>query len=371
MIVPFVEDAEHLHLDQLYNVSDPTAELKVGITANNGKHTNELLLGVSLATKYSREVGILNQPIDYVWQNDGRDGAISLKVAESFISRGIKYVIGHLSASASVPASHIYQKNGICFLAPGTSHPDLATRLDGTIFRVCATDETQARYLSEIIDNEYRPTQVIIVAQDNAYGTALSQQIETFLTSNKTVVQLTEEDTDRISDELLRKVKRTQSIQRTCFVLCGVHELTALLVKQIREAGIDATIFVGDDAIIDDFIKLSDNNHENLVVAGFSKRDDAEHNDFSQRLLRQYEDITSNASYAYLETSFWSTVLLLRAIGKSTHKKPKEVSDIIRLSETETGFGTLRFTTRGEQRGINWGTYKIENNKFSEFVFTG
>src|SRR5262249_24879861 len=112
--------------------------LPIGVSANQGAHTNELIGGIVLAAE---RAGLR---LKIVQADDGRAPDKAAAAARFLVSQSVRLVIGHLSASASLSASRVYGEAAIPFLAPGTTHPDLVCGDRVTTFRVNGRDDDQA-----------------------------------------------------------------------------------------------------------------------------------------------------------------------------------------------------------------------------------
>ncbi|MFI3120765.1 MAG: ABC transporter substrate-binding protein, partial [Methylococcaceae bacterium] len=110
------------------------------------------IAGVKLAVKeINQKGGVLNSPLHIIindTESAFNDAALSpgarqevvLKIANSFAANPyLTAVIGHSSSSIAVPASVVYQNNGILFLAPSATNAKLTGHNFDYIFRTIPT----------------------------------------------------------------------------------------------------------------------------------------------------------------------------------------------------------------------------------------
>jgi len=148
---------------------------KLGVTANTAAHTNELIAGVVLAAE---DVAV---PVDMVWRDDHRDAETAQRAAQSFVQERVVAVVGHLSASAALPASKIYAGAGVPFLAPGTTHPAITELGSDCVFRVCGRDDEEAQLIADLIERLPQRKLIGIIEQDIPYGRKLADLVRAAL----------------------------------------------------------------------------------------------------------------------------------------------------------------------------------------------
>src|SRR5690348_12013277 len=147
----------------------------IGLAADDGPHSVELFAGAALAL-HEHEIrnGI---SIGVKSLDDRKDPGTAAAAARSFAAEGIPIVVGHFSASAALAAAPVYEKAGIAFLAPATTHPDLTSQRFRCVFRVCGRDERQAALIASSISENHGGLSLLIVGEATAYGLSLSQYL--------------------------------------------------------------------------------------------------------------------------------------------------------------------------------------------------
>jgi branched-chain amino acid transport system substrate-binding protein len=96
--------------------------------------------------------GILGQKIVIAGVGDDRaDPKEGVSVANKFAADGVKFVIGHFNSGVTIPASEVYQENGILEISPAATNPKVTERGMWNIFRVCGRDDQQGGLAGSII----------------------------------------------------------------------------------------------------------------------------------------------------------------------------------------------------------------------------
>ncbi|MDM8523993.1 ABC transporter substrate-binding protein [Desulfococcaceae bacterium HSG8] len=111
------------------------------------------LEGISLAvSEINQRGGLLGRQIKTVIYDDEGDIGKGQSVATSLSNNpDVIAVIGHLNSDVAIPASITYGKNGVIFISPGATHPNLTRYGDEYVFRNITTDENTARQTAEFV----------------------------------------------------------------------------------------------------------------------------------------------------------------------------------------------------------------------------
>jgi ABC-type branched-subunit amino acid transport system substrate-binding protein len=66
-----------------------------------------------------------------------------VSVANKMFGEGVKFVIGHFNSGVTMPASEVYQENGIYMITPSATNPKITERGMWNVFRTCGRDDQQ------------------------------------------------------------------------------------------------------------------------------------------------------------------------------------------------------------------------------------
>jgi branched-chain amino acid transport system substrate-binding protein len=99
--------------------ADPaSAQIKLGVagplTGGSAAFGAQLKNGTEQAVEdINAAGGILGQKIQLYVGDDRADPKEGVSVANKFVGDGVKFVIGHFNSGVTIPASEVYQKNGM------------------------------------------------------------------------------------------------------------------------------------------------------------------------------------------------------------------------------------------------------------------
>src|SRR6266571_7322061 len=157
------------------------AQIKLGmagpITGPNAAFGAQLKNGVEQAVEdINAAGGILGQKITLSTGDDVSDPKQGVSVANKFVADGIKFVIGHFNSGVTMPASEVYQENGILEITPSATNPKITERGLWNIFRTCGRDDQQGAVAGSYIVKNFKGKKIAIVHDKTTYGQGLAEE---------------------------------------------------------------------------------------------------------------------------------------------------------------------------------------------------
>jgi branched-chain amino acid transport system substrate-binding protein len=324
---------------------------RLGVTANLAAHTNELIGGVVLAVQDA------NRPAELIWRDDRRNAEAARSAARSLVDEGAVAVVGHLSASAALPASEIYADAGVVFIAPGTTHPDLTRWPGGCVFRLCGRDDDQAELIADFIARSPRQGTVGVIEQDIAYGRKLAELLRAGLVK-RDIGHLTFACEEQgLSPAALAAFARA-GVGLAAFA--GIHEAAAACCRQLEQINYGNPLVLGDDGFTPNLLVLAGKSAAgvNVIAPGPAQHDNAD----GAALARRYRRLIGADPGAYFLTSYAATRIVLDAIAGANGRDV--LASRLRAQVWRTPAGDLAFDRSGEVQGLGWTVYRVEDAGF-------
>ncbi len=88
--------------------------------------------------------------------DDVSDPKQGVSVANKFVADGVKFVVGHFNSGVTIPASEVYQENGILMITPAATNPKVTERGMWNVFRTCGRDDQQGAVAAAWILNNMK-----------------------------------------------------------------------------------------------------------------------------------------------------------------------------------------------------------------------
>src|ERR1700730_5843043 len=162
---------------------DASAQVKLGvagpITGGSATFGAQLKNGVEQAVEDINGAGsILRQKIQAppMVGDDRADPKEGVSVANKFVGDGVKFVVGHFNSGVTIPASEVYQENGILEISPSATNPKVTDRNMWNIFRVCGRDDQQGGVAGAIIAQRFKGKKIAFVHDKTTYGQGLAEE---------------------------------------------------------------------------------------------------------------------------------------------------------------------------------------------------
>jgi branched-chain amino acid transport system substrate-binding protein len=75
--------------------------------------------------------------------DDACDPKQAVAVANQMVSDGVVFMAGHFCSGSSIPASKVYEEEGIIQISPASTNPKLTDEGGPNVYRVCGRDDQQ------------------------------------------------------------------------------------------------------------------------------------------------------------------------------------------------------------------------------------
>ncbi len=201
--------------------------------------------------------GINGQMLVLEVGDDACDPKQAVNVANQLASKGVQFVAGHLCSGSSIPASKVYEEEGILQITPASTNPKFTDEGGWNVARVCGRDDAQGKVAGDWLAKKYAGKKVAVVDDKSAYGKGLADETRKSMNAAGLTETLNESINAGEKDysALVSKLKDA-GVEAVYFG--GYHPEAGLILKQMGEQGLNAKMVSGD----------SQNNVELWTIAG-------------------------------------------------------------------------------------------------------
>src|SRR5271154_4608904 len=230
------------------------ADITIGvagpITGANASFGAQLTQGVSqAAADFNKSGGILGQKIDVEQGDDVSDPKQGVSVANKFVGDGVKLVVGHFNSGVTIPASEVYQDNGVLMITPSATNPKITERGLWNVFRTCGRDDQQGRLWADLALGKLKDKKIAIVHDKTTYGQGLADAAKGFMNAGGKKEALYEgvNAGEKDYSAIVSKIKASGA---EYLMWGGLHTEGGLIVRQMRDQGVK-TVMISGDGITD------------------------------------------------------------------------------------------------------------------------
>ena len=121
---------------------------------------------------------------------------------------------GHFCSGSSIPASQVYNEEGILQISPASTNPNLTEQGFDNVFRTCGRDDVQGQFAANFVVDNKIASKIAILHDKTAYGKGLADEFKKQLNA-------------RGVEEVMYEA-----------ITAGDKDFTALITK-LKEAGVD------------------------------------------------------------------------------------------------------------------------------------
>jgi branched-chain amino acid transport system substrate-binding protein len=346
------------------------AEIKMGVagpfTGPNAAFGMQLKNGASEAiSDINAAGGIRGQKIAISIGDDVSDPREGVSVANKFASAGVKYVIGHFNSGTTIVASDVYRENGMLVISPAATNPRVTDRGLWNMFRTCGRDDQQGAVAASYIMKNFRGRKIVIVHDKTTYGQGLAEETRKALAAGGMAATLFEGITVGTKDfsALALKLKAAGA---DLVYYGGTHVEAALILRQMRDLGVQAPLMGADGITDDDFAAIAGPAAEGTLMTYAP----------DPRKLPQAAAVVTKfraqkfEPQAFTLYSYAAVEIIRQAAAEAKSIEPRNVAAVMHSGRVfKTVIGEIGFDGKGDVRSPAYVMYVWKKNTAGKITY--
>jgi branched-chain amino acid transport system substrate-binding protein len=196
--------------------------------------------------------------------DDACDPKQAVNVANQMASKGVKFVAGHLCSGSSIPASKVYEEEGILMISPASTNPKLTDEGGWNVARVCGRDDAQGKVAGAFLAKNYAGKKVAVVDDKSAYGKGLADETRKAMNAAG-LTEALNESINAGEKDYSAVVSKLKDAGIEAVYFGGYHPEAGLLLKQMGEQGLNAKMLSGDSMNSAELWTIAGKAAENLI----------------------------------------------------------------------------------------------------------
>jgi ABC-type branched-subunit amino acid transport system substrate-binding protein len=226
-----------------------------GANAFAGKdNENGVRLAIEELNAQKLQVGGNTIRFELQSEDDAGDPKQGVTVAQKFADAKVKYVLGPYNSGVAIPASRVYNDNGILMSTVGTN-PKITASGYPTVFRIVASDTQVGGSVASYAAKELKVKNVGVIDDRTAFGQGIAMEFKRQAQANGMKVAGHEYTTDKATDfaAILTslKAKRVDAI-----FFGGYAPQAAPMARQMKQLGLNVPLLGGDTLCSPEMAKL-------------------------------------------------------------------------------------------------------------------
>jgi len=292
--------------------------------------------------------GILGQKLVLTNGDDRADPKEGVSVANKFAADGVKYVIGHFNSGVTIPASEVYQENGILEITPAATNPKVTDRSMWNIFRVCGRDDQQGVVAGGLIADKFKGKRVAIVHDKTTYGQGLAEETRKAINA-KGLKEVFFEGVNKDDKDFTALVSKLKAANPDLVYWGGLHDTGGLILRQMRDQGLKTPMMGGDGMADDEFAAIAGPGAEGTLMT-FSP--DPRTNPKNKEIVDLFRQKRGFEPQAYTLYSYAAVQIIKQAAEQAKSIDPKKVAEVMHSGKVfNTVLGDVSFDKKGDITG--------------------
>jgi branched-chain amino acid transport system substrate-binding protein len=347
-----------------------SAQVKIGvagpITGPNAATGAQMKNGVDQAAlDLNKAGGILGQKIAVEYGDDVSDPKQGVSVANDFTADGVKFVIGDYNSGVTIPASEVYEENGILEITPASTNPQVTERGMWNIFRVCGRDDQQGRVAGDYILKHFKGKRIAFVNDKTTYGKGLADEtLKTIKAGGMDSVLYEGINTgEKDYSALVSKIKQSRA---DLVYFGGLYTEAGLIVRQMRDQGVTAPLMGGDGITSDEFASVGG---PGVVGSLMTYGPDPRNRPQAKAVVAEFRARNFEPE-AYTLYSYAAVQIIAQAATAAKSLDPKKVAAVMHSGKTfNTVIGNISYDKKGDITRLDYVVYKWEKTPDGKITY--
>ena len=303
--------------------------------------------------------GVLGQKLVLNVGDDACDPKQAVAVANQMANKKVVFVAGHFCSGSSIPASKVYEEEGILQISPASTNPDLTEKGGDNVFRVCGRDDQQGIVAGNFLAENYKDKKIAIVHDKTAYGKGLADETKKNLNAKGVTEALYEAYTAGEKDYSALVSKLKQNAIDILYV-GGYHTEAGLIVRQMREQGMTTTLMSGDALVTEEYWAITGAAGEGTLMT-FSP--DPRKNPVAAPIVQKFRDKKIEPE-GYVLYAYGAVQVFAQAAAKAGSVEAKKLVPVLRSEKFDTVLGNIGFDEKGDVTAPGYVFYEWKNGKY-------
>jgi branched-chain amino acid transport system substrate-binding protein len=309
--------------------------------------------------------GILGQKISIVIGDDASRPEQGVSIANKFVGDGVKFVIGHFNSGVSIPASEVYNENGILQITPSSTNPVFTERKMWNVFRTCGRDDQQGAVAAAYIVEKLKGKKVAVVHDKTTYGKGLADETRKAMNA-RGVTEVLYEGVNAGEKDFSALVSKLRQLDVGIVMWGGLHTEGGLIVRQMRDQGVKAVLMGGDGLASAEFAAIAGPGAEGTLM---TNGPDPTKRPGAAAIVKKFADKKINPE-TYTLYSYASVEILKQAAEAAKSLDPKKVAEVMSSGKVfNTVLGPIAYDKKGDRLDSDYVMYEWRKAADGKVVF--
>ena len=306
--------------------------------------------------------GILGEKLVLEIGDDACDPKQAVSVANQMASKGVKFIAGHLCSGSSIPASKVYEEEGILQITPASTNPKFTDEGGWNVARVCGRDDAQGRVAGAFLAKNYAGKKVAIVDDKSAYGKGLADETRKAMNAAG-LTEVLNESINAGEKDYSALVSKLKDAGVEAVYFGGYHPEAGLILKQMGEQGLNARLLSGDSMNSAELWTIAGKAAENLI---FTFAPEPRNIPEAKAIVEEFK-ATGYDPEGYTLYTYAAFQMYKQAAEATNSTDNKKIAEWLRAGNaTQTVLGEIKLDSKGDLVNPVYVWYTFKDGKYFE-----
>jgi branched-chain amino acid transport system substrate-binding protein len=279
----------------------------------------------------------------------------------------ILLLVGHFNSGVALPSSEVYKDVMLAMISPANTATDITDRGYPNVNRVCGRDDVQGPVGARFAAQDLKLKSVYIIHDKTLYGQGVADNFRS--EANKLGLKTVGYDGTEERANFAPMIIPMKAKNPALVYFGGIYHQGGLLLKQMREKGVNA-VFMGPDGLdSSEMVKIAGSQVVGSYYTTVAGPPDAypESAAFAKKFKQRFgKDAESFTMYGY-DAAMVGIKAIEQAIQANGGKKPSraEVSSTVRKIKNFKGVtGSIAFDKKGDPVQAKYFVLQFEKRSY-------
>ncbi|SIT01584.1 branched-chain amino acid ABC transporter substrate-binding protein [Insolitispirillum peregrinum] len=303
--------------------------------------------------------GVLGEKLKLEVGDDACDPKQAVAVANQFVNQGVKFVAGHFCSGSSIPASAVYNEEGIVQISPASTNPKLTEQNFPLVFRTCGRDDQQGIVAGKYIADHFKGKKIAIVHDKQAYSKGLADETKKTLNGLGITEVIYETITPGEKDYSALVTKLKQAGIEVLYY-GGYHTEAGLIARQMREQSMTSTLISGDALVTDEYWSITgEAGNGTLMTFG----PDPRKSEAASKVVAEFRK-DGYEPEGYTMYTYGAIQAYVQAIAAAKSTEGAKVAAALKSGTFDTVLGKFNFDAKGDVTAPGYVMYSWKGGKY-------
>ncbi len=347
----------------LLTVCAGTAQAEITIALAAPLSGTEIELGLDLqagadaaVTAVNQDGGVLGEPLKLEAVDDRCDAKEGAIKANELGRRHLAAVIGHACSGASVPASLVYEEDGVLMMTASSSVPKLTERGLKLTFRLFGRDDRLVETIADYVISHYADKQIAVVHDNRGYGKGIADNFKDELNKHN----IKEAGYEIMAADLTGTqvlFSHLKAMKADVVFYGGYYKDMVRLVHDAGVAGFNPVFVTAEAASRSTFAQAAGPSAEGVLYCTLA----ADTSNPQVAAITKTIEQSGRKANLYTLASYAAVRIWADAAKHVGSTDAEKIAKLLREKDFDSVLGKVRFDEKGDARGISYQIYQWTN----------